>query len=144
MKIDFEEVKNKFGEKANDFYEDNEKLGELIDEFSEKIKDSKILETVGEDLKLTLDMIMDWKNGDYKDLSKDSVTIIVMGFLYILSPISVIPKFIPLRHIDDILVLVYVIKKVKEELEIYKKWRIENEIFDTDDIDDETTYIDIS
>ncbi len=140
MKIDFEEVKNEFSQKASSFYDDNEKLGELIDEFTEKIKNSKIVDTIGEDLKLTLDMIIDWKNGDYEDLSKDSVTIIVIGFLYILSPISILPKFIPLDHLDDILVLFYVIKKVKEELEIYKKWKSENGSFEGED---ETTYIDI-
>ena len=146
LKIDFEEIKNEFSEKASSFYEDNEKLGDLIDEFSEKIKDNKIFETVGSDLKLTLEMLIDWKNGDYKDLSKDSITIIVIGFLYILSPISLIPKFIPLKHVDDILVLVYVIKKVKEELEVYKEWKIKNGSMDMDESkdEDETIYIDLN
>lgn len=146
MKIDFEDIKNEFSEKASSFYEDNEKLGDLIDEFSAKIKDNKIFETVGSDLKLTLEMLIDWKNGDYKDLSKDSITIIVIGFLYILSPISIIPKFIPLKHVDDILVLVYVIKRVKEELEVYKEWKVEKGSMDMDDNkdNDETIYIDLN
>lgn len=143
MKIDFEEIKNEFSEKAGSFYEDNEKLGDLIDEFSEKIKDSKIFETIGSDLKLTLDMLIDWKNGDYKDLSKDSITIITVGFLYILSPMSIIPKFIPLKHVDDILVLLYVIKRIKGELETYKRWREDNGSLDLDK-DDETIYIDLN
>lgn len=143
MKIDFEEIKNEFSEKAGSFYEDNEKLGDLIDEFSEKIKDSKIFETIGSDLKLTLDMLIDWKNGDYKDLSKDSITIITVGFLYILSPMSIIPKFIPLKHVDDILVLLYVIKRIKGELETYKRWREDNGSLDRDK-DDETIYIDLN
>lgn len=141
MKIDFEEIKDEFSEKASSFYEDNEKLEELINEFKEKIKDSKIIETVGDDLKLTLDMLVDWKDGKYKELSKDSVTIISIGFLYILSPVSLIPKFIPIKHLDDILVLLYVIKKIKDELEIYKGWRVKNGMSDVDN--DETTYIDI-
>lgn len=144
MKIDFEKIKNEFSEKASTFYEDNEKLGELIDEFSEKIKDNKIFESIGSDLKLTLEMLVDWKNGDYKDLSKESITVIVIGFLYILSPLSIIPKFIPLKHVDDILVLVYVIKKIKAELETYKKWKSENGVIDMDESEDETIYIDLN
>lgn len=154
MKIDFEKIKNEFNEKASTFYEDNEKLGELIDEFSEKIKDNKIFETIGSDLKLTLEMLVDWKNGDYKDLSKDSITVIVVGFLYILSPLSIIPKFIPLKHVDDILVLVYVMKRIKDELETYKKWKSENGLIDMDNENDkdkdkdkekdETIYIDLN
>ena len=140
MKIDFDQVKTEFSEKASSFYEDNEKLEELIKEFTEKIKDSKIIETIGDDVKFTLEMIIDWQKGDYKDLSKDTVTIIVIGFLYILSPISLIPKFIPLKHIDDILVLIYVIKKIKDELEIYKQWKIDNGLLE----DDETVYIDLN
>lgn len=143
MKIDFEQVKNEFSEKASSIYEDNEKLGELIDQFREKIKDSKIFETIGDDLKLTMDMIIDWKNGEYTELSKDSVTIISIAFLYILSPISIIPKFIPLKHVDDLLVLGFVIKKLKDELEVYKQWRAENGSLDIDK-DDEITYIDLN
>lgn len=140
MKIDFEEIKNEFNEKAGSFYNDNEKLGELINEFKEKIKDSKVFDTIGEDLKLTLDMLTDWMNGDYKDISKDSVTIIVIGLLYILSPMSIIPKIIPIKYLDDIFVLMYVIKRIKDELETYKEWREEK---GTLDIEEETTYIDI-
>lgn len=144
MKIDFEEVKNEFGEKAKSFYEDNEKLGDLIDEVAEKIKTSKIFETVGSDLKLTIDMIIDWKNGDYKDISQESITIIIVGFLYILSPINLVPKFIPLKHLDDVLVMAYVIKKVRAELELYKKWVSENGRSDIDDDNEETVYIDLN
>ena len=144
MKIDFEEVKNEFGEKAKSFYEDNEKLGDLIDEVAEKIKTSKIFETVGSDLKLTIDMIIDWKNGDYKDISQESITIIIVGFLYILSPINLVPKFIPLKYLDDVLVMAYVIKKVRAELELYKKWVSENGRSDIDDDNEETVYIDLN
>lgn len=142
MKIDFEEIKDEFSDKASSFYEDNEKLEDLINEFKEKIKDNKIFETVGEDLKLTLEMIIDWKEGKYENLSKDSITIITIGFLYILSPVSLVPKFIPLKHVDDILVLIYVIKRIKDELEMYKVWKLENGIVDEDDY--ETTYIDLN
>ena len=145
MKIDFEEVKNEFGEKAKSFYDDNEKLGDLIDEVVEKIKSSKVFETIGSDLKLTIDMIIDWKNGDYKDISQESISIIIIGFLYVLSPINLVPKFIPLKYLDDVLVLAYVIKKIKEELEVYKKWRSENGLSDIDDNDeDDTVYIDLN
>lgn len=146
MKIDFEEIKNEFTDKASSFYGDNEKLGDLIDEISEKIKDSKILDSMGSDLKLTLEMLKDWKNEDYTDLSKDSITIITIGFLYILSPMSIIPKFIPFKHADDALVLLYVIKRIKDELETYKEWRKEKGLPDIDLIDDEdeTVYIDLN
>ncbi len=144
MKIDFEEVKNEFGEKARYFYEDNEKLGDLIDEVVEKIKGSKIFDTIGSDLKLTIDMIIDWKNGDYKDISQESITIIIVGFLYILSPINLMPKFIPLKYLDDVLVLAYVVKRIKAELEIYKKWRNKNGLSDIDNNDEETVYIDLN
>ena len=146
MKIDFEEIKNEFSDKASSFYGDNEKLGDLIDQFTEKIKDNKIFDSLGSDLKLILEMLKDWINGEYKDLSKDSITIISIGFLYILSPMSVIPKFIPLKHVDDVLVLLYVIKRIKDELETYKKWREENGMpdIDEDNKQDETVYIDLN
>nr|WP_300004906.1 hypothetical protein [Tissierella sp.] len=146
MKIDFEQIKNEFSEKASSFYGDSEKFGELIDEFTEKIKDNKIFDSVGSDLKLTLEMLKDWISGDYKELSKDSITIIAIGFLYILSPMSIIPKFVPLKYLDDILVLGYVIKRIKSELEVYRKWRADNGLpdIDKDDIEDETVYIDLN
>lgn len=141
MKIDFEGIKDEFSEKASSFYNDNDKLGELINEFKEKMKDSKIFETVGEDLKLTLDMVNDYIKGDYKDISKESITIIVIGILYILSPMNLMPKIIPLKYLDDVLVLMYVLKRIKDELERYKKWRDDK---GTLDIEDQSDYIDIS
>lgn len=61
-----------------------------------------------------------------------------------MSPINLVPKFIPLKYLDDVLVLAYVIKKIKEELEVYKKWRSENGISDIDDKEEETVYIDLN
>lgn len=143
LEMDFEKIINDFAEKAKSFYEDNEKLEDLINEFSKKIKDSEILENVGTDLKLTLEMIMDWSNGSYKDLSKESIVIIVIGFLYVLSPANIMPKLFPLKYLDDILVLIYIIGKIKTELNRYKKWRNENGLADIDS-QDESTYIDLN
>ena len=143
LDMDFEKIINEFAERAKSFYEDNEKLADLIDEFGKKIKDSEILENVGTDLKLTLEMIIDWKNGDYKDLSKDSIVIIIIGFLYVLSPANIMPKLFPLKYVDDILVLLYIIGKIKTELKKYKKWRSKNGLTDMDN-EDGNTYIDLN
>lgn len=80
----------------------------------------------------------DYVNGDYTEIPKRSIIAIVGGLVYFLSPIDVVPDFVPvLGFIDDIFVLNLVYKQVLKDLEKYKIWK-ESQIKLIEDIDGST------
>ena len=66
----------------------------------------------------------DYVNGDYTEIPKRSIVAILGGLIYFLSPLDVVPDFVPLLgFIDDIFVLNLVYKQVVKDLERYKIWK---------------------
>lgn len=77
-----------------------------------------------EDLKLMIDIIKDYINGSYKQIPERSLIAILGALIYFLSPIDIIPDFIPgVGYIDDAFVIALVLKQVHEDLQNYKIWK---------------------
>lgn len=129
---DFSEEKKKMAEEK--FQESMNNVGkdeaeEAAETGREKLKKlaDKIpgaLSEVWENLKLMVNLIADYVKGDYKDVSWRIVTAIVAAVLYFVSPVDVIPDFIPiLGYIDDAFVLGLAVKLVEDDLMKYKQWK---------------------
>lgn len=123
MKIDFDEIIRKFQGKANEIYFDRERLKKLLLTAKNKAEGNKELMEIWEELKLLLELIKDWMKGDYKELSKSSVIMVIIGLLYLVNPFDIIPDFLIGGFVDDLGVIAYVIKKTSDELNLYKKWK---------------------
>lgn len=131
MKIDFDNIKGKFEKKANDIYNDNEKLRKLLISVKEMVKGNKQLAEIFDDIKAMMNLLRDWIKGDYKELSKSSAIMIIISFLYLINPIDLIPDFIIGGFIDDVAVIGFVFKKISEEINRYKQWKSINNTNDT-------------
>lgn len=82
------------------------------------------LEGIWTKLVLLFAVSKDYVNGDYTEIPKRSIIAILGGLIYFLSPIDVIPDFVPvLGFIDDIYVLNLVYRQVLKDLERYKAWK---------------------
>lgn len=123
MNIDFEKIIRNLNSKANTIYLDKEKIKNLILRAKEKAEGNKELKSLWEEIKIVIELIRDWLKGEYKNLSKSSVVMIIIGFLYLINPIDIIPDFIVGGFLDDAAVLAYIFKKIKDEISEYKKWR---------------------
>ena len=131
MKIDFEKVIKDLEHKANKIYNDNPKLRELLISARKKAEGNKQLMEIWEDLKLLMELLKDWMKGDYKNLEKNTVIMIIVALIYLVSPIDLIPDFLIGGFIDDALVIAYVVKKISSELKLYREWKgMEEEIVD--------------
>ncbi|MBK9329678.1 MAG: DUF1232 domain-containing protein [Sphingobacteriales bacterium] len=65
-----------------------------------------------------------WLEGDYKNISKRSIVAVVAALIYFVNPFDLIPDFIPiLGHLDDMLVLGYLIKMLNKEIERFMAWQ---------------------
>lgn len=103
------------------------------DDFDKVLKnEDKIKQKVGKDgfgeyaeyVPLFFNMIKDYFSGQYKEIPKGSIAAIICSLLYILSPIDVIPDFIPVVGLlDDIFVLGLCISFVKADIDKYKNWK---------------------
>lgn len=123
MKIDVEKILRKLEAKANTIYVDNSRLKNLLNATKEKVENNKTLMEIWDDIKLFLDLIRDWMKGDYKEISRGSIIMMIIALLYLVNPLDIIPDFLLAGFIDDLAVIAYVIKKISDELNIYKEWK---------------------
>lgn len=76
-----------------------------------------------EDVKTLLKMLLDYKNGQYKDLPWKTVSAIAFSLLYILNPLDLVPDFIPfLGYLDDITIVNFALKFIGDDIETYRTW----------------------
>lgn len=123
MNINFEKILRNLQSKANRAYNDNTRLKEILEIARNKAEGNKQLMDIWADLKLLIDLIKDWMKGDYIDLPKETIIMIIGALIYLVMPIDLIPDFLIGGFIDDALVIGYVVKKTSEELNAYKEWR---------------------
>lgn len=93
-----------------------------------KEKVFSLLKKVGEhaeDFKLCWALLMDYKAGRYKTVPWKLIAGIIFAFIYLLSPLDVIPDVIPvLGFTDDVSVFGLVLAGFAKEIQDYKNWRI--------------------
>ncbi len=123
MKVDIEEIIRRLDAKANSVYYDGESIVDLISRVKEEMSNREIFSSILDDMETAMDMIMDWKNGDYTNLSKDTVIIVIVGILYLLDPLDIVPGFLKKGFLDDFIVIIYLLKRIKDELDLYREWR---------------------
>ena len=94
------------------------------DKLKEKLQDSSHLERFTKDLMLFVSLIKDYYKGNYRDIPYKTISAGVVGLLYTLNPIDIIPDFIPfIGHIDDALVLAFCLKLIEKDLQKYQAWK---------------------
>ena len=92
----------------------------------EKLEDSGYLEPFSDDLMLFMSLVKDYYRGDYRKIPFKTISAGVIGALYVLNPIDLIPDSIPfIGHIDDALVLKFCLKQARKDLQKYKEWKQE-------------------
>lgn len=120
-KRDLEGFKNKAQEYAND----PQKAKKLLNDAIKKADNLKgPLEKIWDDLQLMFGIVKDWITGEYKEVPIGSIIAIIAAVLYFVSPLDLIPDFIPVAgFIDDIFVIGLVINQVRADLYKYKEWK---------------------
>ncbi len=77
------------------------------------------------DFRLLYALTKDYWKGEYRDVSLWSILVFFLGIIYVLSPVDIVPDFIPINgQIDDVLILLLCIHFLERDLHKYKEWKI--------------------
>ena len=113
--------------KAEQYAKDPKKLGKLFEEAAKKSTQTS-RGPFGETwayLQAMIRLIRAYATGDYRDITWQSLVIVVLAIVYFVSPIDVIPDFVPfIGFLDDALVISWAVQQVKDELDAFMAWEV--------------------
>ncbi len=129
-------VKNKFSKekikrelqkkeiKAKKMIENPHVMENVLSKIDNKMKRTvKLLNEVIDEIKLLFSLVEDVFSKKYTDIPFGSVIAVLGALLYFLTPIDLLPDFLPIiGFTDDIAVILFVIKQIKHDLDKYQDW----------------------
>lgn len=69
-------------------------------------------------------LVIDWKDKKYHDVSKTTIVTVILCFVYFVSPIDVIADAIPVvGWLDDVLVVKITLGQIEADLRRYREWK---------------------
>lgn len=100
------------------FKKGSKKAERLSDSVPDKLK------ALWDDLRTMLAMLGDYRTGRYRDVPWKSIAAIAGAVIYFVSPIDVIPDFIPfVGYLDDAYVITLAVSLVRDDLQAYREWK---------------------
>lgn len=97
-------------------------------------KNSGRLSNVMESTKAAIRLVKAYAVGEYRDVSFESLALIVSSIIYLVMPIDLIPDFIlALGFADDAALLAWTFRAVAEDIERFIQWEELSEMPDTSD-----------
>jgi uncharacterized membrane protein YkvA (DUF1232 family) len=60
--------------------------------------------------------------GRYRHLSGKNLALAGLGLLYLVSPLDVLPDFLPGGFLDDAALIGFIVKKIRTELVAFEAW----------------------
>ncbi|MBC8591421.1 YkvA family protein [Wansuia hejianensis] len=145
MRIDIDALLEGLNQKFSSINIDSKRINQVLEDVKTKVESNETFSDFVEDIKTCMDMLVDWKNGKYTNISKNTINTVIIGLLYIANPLDILPKFLKKTILDDIFVIGYILKKIKAELEIYRQWKEYEEPFkeETPEESSQTIYIEL-
>lgn len=120
-----EEASEELGKRAegvtmNDFNEVLSKQHKIENLFQSNGPLKKFISEV----KILFSLVKDYYNGVYREIPWWSISAVVAALIYVISPIDLIPDFIPvIGFIDDAAVVAVCLSLIRNDLENYVQWK---------------------
>jgi uncharacterized membrane protein YkvA (DUF1232 family) len=128
-KFSKEQAKKELKKAQKKFSKEN--LKELFQKESKLISKFINIDTLNEyyrDFTDLFSLLKDWYRGNYKDVPWLVISSIGGALLYVLSPIDLIPDFLPvIGYLDDAAVFAALLKYVRQDLKKYRDWKYDSQ-----------------
>ncbi|HZH93445.1 MAG TPA: DUF1232 domain-containing protein [Tissierellaceae bacterium] len=123
MKINPGRVLAGLGRKAKDYYNNPERLKELLSTANLVIRDNDQLSGVIDDIGKLISLVRDYGKKEYRMVSKGTIITVIAGLIYLVNPVDIIPDFLPGGFLDDAAVIGYILSTLRGEIEKYSDWK---------------------
>ena len=122
-----EKLNNKFNSFKKGFTQED--AGKVMDNMGkiEQLMQNETLRKFVDDVKLYFQMLGDIFTGKYKKVPAGTVAAIVGTLLYVLSPVDLLPDFLPGGFVDDAGIIGLCLTFTKYDVEQYKKFKENND-----------------
>ncbi|WOK05116.1 YkvA family protein [Imperialibacter roseus] len=120
-----------YEKKAERVLRDGERVDKIIGSVSTKLgeitrSNEKLSGFVGR-IKVISRMVKNYISGNYRVMPWKSIVLLVAGLIYFITPIDLIPDFIPaLGLIDDISMIAFIYRSLKQDIDEYLLWERDN------------------
>ncbi|MFV8225430.1 YkvA family protein [Christiangramia aquimixticola] len=123
-----EQAAEEHSRRTEDFKQED--VGRVINEEEKilnKFENKGKLKRYMDDAMLLFSLVKDYARGDYREVPFNIIAAAGAALLYVLSPIDLIPDFIPvLGYLDDAAVVAFCLNLMEKDLITYKVWKDNN------------------
>ena len=121
-----EEIQKRF-KKAEALLKDDVRMESFLEKIEKKIKWIPFLAQEFKNIPTMVSMVRSYLRGNYTKIPKRTILAIVSALIYFLSPIDLVPDWIPLLgQLDDAIVIASCCNLVNKDVEDYRQWKKES------------------
>ncbi|PIB34377.1 hypothetical protein BFP72_02530 [Reichenbachiella sp. 5M10] len=122
-----EKVFKKYKAKAENLLKDNDRVNGLMQVTADKLRgivaSNEKLKDLVEKIQVFLRMVKAQFTGQYRELPWRTVLLLAAAMLYFVTPLDMIPDFVPaLGLTDDLAIVFWVYNSLKEDIERFRDW----------------------
>lgn len=115
--------------KAEILLHDENKLEIFLQKIENKLTIVPIVGNALSYIPVMISMIRNYVRKEYTEIPIRSIISMISALIYFVSPVDIIPDFLPVvGYLDDAAVVAACIKLVKSDIDDYKQWRKINKI----------------
>lgn len=122
-----------YEKKAEKTLKDENRVKTLLNNVTEKLQDAaknnEKLQSFFRGLKVMSRMVRAFISGRYREVPWKSIVVLVAGLLYFVTPIDMIPDFIPaLGLLDDAAMVAFIFRILNEDIEAFLAWETKQKL----------------
>ncbi|MFS8972428.1 YkvA family protein [Streptococcus mitis] len=103
---------------------DKDELDNFLQRLEQKINDMPFVGKKFSMIPVMISLVKNYVQGKYTTVPYGTILAVLSALVYFLSPIDIIPDFIPLAgYLDDMAVVGLCMNMVSIDIETYEKWR---------------------